>query len=73
MRYWKRLNSDGSTRTVESYSHDLDIEGGTEISEQEFNAFLASLPAIKPESVRDYGTEIDKLKVRIEKMELKGE
>lgn len=43
MRYWKRINPDGSTKTVESYSSDAPIEGAIEITEAEFNAFLASL------------------------------
>ena len=44
MRYWKRINPDGTTRTVESYSHDLDVGGAIEISGAEFEAFIASLP-----------------------------
>ncbi len=42
MRYWKRLNSDGTINTVESYSHNGEIEGAVEIAEGEFNAFIAS-------------------------------
>ena len=69
MRYWKRVNIEGKTTTVESYSHDLDIEGATEIDEGEFNTFLASLPkpVIKP--IRDFAKEIDELKAVLE---LKG-
>ena len=52
MRYWKRLNPDNSISTVESYSHDLDVEGAIEITEQEFNDYLASLPVIEPEPPR---------------------
>ena len=48
MRYWKRLNPDSSTRTVESYSHDLPVSGAMEITEAEFNSFLASLPPPPP-------------------------
>lgn len=44
MRYWKRLDLGGNTTTVESYSHNADILGAIEISDIEFNAFLASLP-----------------------------
>jgi len=46
MRYWKRLNPDGSINTVESYSHNLDVGGAIEITEQEFNSYMASLPVI---------------------------
>lgn len=49
MRYWKRLNSDGTIRTVESYSHILDVEGAIEITKGQFNEYIASLPAPKPE------------------------
>ncbi len=48
MRYWKRLNSDGTTNTVESYSHGMEIEGAIEITEGEFNAFTASLTPPPP-------------------------
>lgn len=48
MRYWKRLNPDESISTVESYSHNLDVEGAIEITEQEFNEYLASLPTSTP-------------------------
>lgn len=48
MRYWKLTKSDGSTSTVESYSHDLDVAGATEITEAEFKAFMATLPSPTP-------------------------
>ncbi len=44
MRYWKRVDTQGQTTTVQSYSHGLEIAGAVEISEQEFNDFIASLP-----------------------------
>ena len=69
MRYWKRVNTQGKTTTVESYSHDLDIEGAVEIMEQEFQEFIASLPEIVPEPVRDLAAEIDDLMARIERLE----
>lgn len=47
MRYWKRVDSQGKTTTVESYSHNIPIEGAIEISEAEFNLFIASLPMSK--------------------------
>lgn len=48
MRYWKRVNADGSTRTIENYSHDLNIVNAVEIDEAEFKAYLASLPPPPP-------------------------
>lgn len=49
MRYWKRVQG-GITTAVESYSHDLDVEGAIEIDKAEFDAYIASLPpvAIEP-------------------------
>lgn len=61
MRYWKRVNIEGKTTTVESYSHDLDIEGAIEIAEAEFNAYIASLPELV-EPRRNVLVEIDELK-----------
>lgn len=65
MRYWKRLNPDKSIRTVESYSHNLRVKGATEISKEEYDSFLASLPVIEPEPVRDLATEIEEIKAKI--------
>ncbi len=48
MRHWERIDNAGKTTTVESYSHDLDIEGAIEIDEVEFNAYIASLPPFSP-------------------------
>ena len=71
MRYWKRINQDGETRTVESYSHSLDIEGAIEISEEEFDAYIAFRPVIQPAPPRDLTKEIDDLEARINKLERK--
>jgi len=68
MRCWKRLNTDGTTSTVESYSHDLNIEGAVEISEAEFDEFIASLPLLPPEPVRDLATEIDEIKIALKQI-----
>ena len=46
MRYWKKVNSQGATTTVESYSHDQIVAGLLEITESEFRAYVASLPDI---------------------------
>jgi hypothetical protein len=75
MRYWKRTNPDGTIRTVESYSHDLDIEGAIEIDEAEFKAFLASLPPPPPPidwkaKWAAASTATDKLKVLAQRLGL---
>ena len=71
MRYWKRVDKNGKTILVENYSHDLDIEGAIEIDKAECNAFIASLPAPIPVPVRDLGAEIDELRAKVEKLEVK--
>ena len=48
MRYWKRLNPDGSTGAVENYWHDQDVPGAVEITQAEFDAYIASLPPPPP-------------------------
>jgi hypothetical protein len=68
MRYWKRVDSTGKTTTVESYSHNLDIPGAVEISKDEFDAFIASLPQVDPMAAvkaewKAAATVDDKLKV----------
>ena len=52
MRFWKRVDINNKTTTVESYSHNLDVEGAVEITEAEFNGFIASLPVVIPEPPR---------------------
>ena len=69
MRYWKRVNTEGKITTVESYSHDFDVDDAIEIDKAEFDAFITSLPVIEPEPTRDLAAEIDNLKARIEKLE----
>jgi len=44
MNYYKRINTNRETTTVESYSHDLPIPGATHIDQTEFDAYIASLP-----------------------------
>lgn len=48
MRYWKRVDTDGNITTVESYSHDLDVDGAIEITKEEFDECIASLPVTPP-------------------------
>lgn len=44
MRYFKRVNSQGKTTTVESYSHNKPVSGTIKITKAEFDSFIASLP-----------------------------
>lgn len=68
MRYWKRLK-DGKTNTVESYSHDLDVEGAIAISQMEFKNYIDSLPKPKLVPMRELVAEIDDLKAKVAKLE----
>ena len=56
MRFWKRVDIQGQTTTVESYSHDLDVEGAIEITQAEFDAYIASLPL--PQTEPSHSTHI---------------
>ena len=69
MRYWKRLDQDGKTTTVESYSHNLYVAGAIEINQAEYDAYLSSLPIPVPTPSRDFLKEIDELRMRVEKLE----
>ncbi|GAI55421.1 unnamed protein product, partial [marine sediment metagenome] len=48
MRYWKRVDTDDNIIAVESYSHGFDIEGAIEITKEEYDEFIASLPEPEP-------------------------
>lgn len=69
MRYYKRIDKNGETTTVESYSHNAPVEGAIEIDKEVFDAYGASLPKREPELIIEYATkkELDDLK-----LELKG-
>ena len=65
MRFWKRVDKDGNTTTVESYSHNTKIKGAKEITEAEFNHFIDSLPIPEPKPIRDLAAEIDDIKAKL--------
>ncbi len=66
MKYWKRIDEQGNITTVESYSHDLDVKGALEITQQEFDDYLASLLPPPPKAPpRDLAAEIDEIKLEI--------
>jgi hypothetical protein len=48
MRYWKRTDTEGTTTTVEAYSHSWDVEGATEIGQREYDAFVSSCMDRRP-------------------------
>ncbi len=68
MKFWKRVDGQNNTTTVESYSHDLEIEGAIEITEEEFIQFIKSMPAPVPIPIRDPLVEIDTLRDQVQKI-----
>lgn len=60
MKYWRRQNPDGSTLHIESED---EIEGATEITKEEFDDFVASLPG--PAPPRNLAQEIDEMKAKM--------
>lgn len=48
MKYYKRVDGQDKTTTVESYSHDAPVVGAVEISKAEYDAFIAALPPAPP-------------------------
>ena len=73
MRYWKRVDKDGETTTVESYSHDLNVEGAEEIDKDEFDAYIAICESKIPPplKLRDLYAELDELKTKVAQLEAK--
>lgn len=53
------------TTTVESHSYPHIVPDAVKITKEEYDAFIASLPVIEPELVRDLATEIDGIKAKI--------
>ena len=69
MRYWQRLNKDGSINTVESYSHDLDVEGAVEITEKRYLTFIKKLPVLPEPERRDLLRVIEEIEERLKILE----
>lgn len=69
MEYWKKVDQDGNTTTVENHSYPHKVPDAIQITKEEYDEFIASLPIPEPEPVRDPLAEIDKLKARVEKLE----
>lgn len=70
MEYWKKVNPDGTIRTVESHSHHHSVSDALKITEEEYSSFTASLPKPPPpKPPRDLAQELDELKARIDKLE----
>ena len=69
MYHYKRTNPDGTTRTVERYSHSKRVYGAIKITKEEYDAYIAAMPvtpSIPSESVRD---KMAALELRVTKLE----
>jgi len=73
MEYWKKLNLDGTIKTVESHSSPHIVPDAIKITKEEYDDFISSLPKPEPKpKPRDPLAEIDEIRARIEKLERKG-
>jgi len=69
MRYWKRIDAEGKTTTVEGYSHELDVEGAIEIDKTEFDSYIASLPPPGPPPKPAIDAKIESIEARLKALE----
>lgn len=65
MKYYKRVNKSGIITTVESYSHDLPVEGAIEINKSAYDHFIARLPKPIAKPNRDIPGELDALVAKL--------
>jgi len=70
MFYFKQTK-DGKITSVEAKSVNVASSGFVKTTKKVYNDFIASLPVIEPEPVRDLAAEMDELKARLEKLENK--
>jgi len=48
VEYWKKVDQDGNTTTVESHSYPHEVPDAIKITKEEFDEFTASLPPPEP-------------------------
>ena len=74
MKYWKRVNNKGETTTVESYSHDKNIDDAIEITNDEYIDYISKLPIKKPKDFKDVYSkakdDIERLQIIAQKLDL---
>jgi len=72
MKYWKFIDKNGKSTSVQSCSNNLHIvPEAIEIDKTEYDEYLSSLPHLVTEKVRDLPAEFDDLKARVEALEKK--
>ena len=67
MYYYKQLK-DGKIVSVEAKSLRAISPNFVEATEVEYDNYIASLPVVEPEPLRDLAAEIDELKARMDKI-----
>ena len=67
--YYYKQTKDGKIVSVEAKSIDSVSPQFVNATLGEYDTFIASLPVVVPEPVRDYGAEIDVLKAKIAVLE----
>ena len=67
MYYYKQVK-DGKITSGEAKNLDAISPNFVKATKAEYNEFIASLPVVEPEPVRDLGAEIDGLKAEIDKL-----
>lgn len=70
MYYFKQVKNGGIV-SVEAKSVNVASPNFVETIKSVYDYFIASLPVIEPEPVRDLASEIDDLKAKIERLEIK--
>lgn len=65
MEYWAYFNDDGTIRTVHSHSYPHEVPGAIQITKEEYDEFIVSLPEPEPEPVRDLASEVDEIKAKL--------
>lgn len=48
MQYWKKVDEEGNTTTVESCSYPHIVPNAVQITKEEYDAYIASLPEPSP-------------------------
>lgn len=63
--YYKRIDKDGNTTTVEGYSHNAPVKGAIPITKAEFDDFINSRPVPDIIPPRDIVKEFEDLVVKL--------
>ena len=65
MEYWKKVDLTNKTLTVESHSYSHKVPNAIQITKQEYDEFIATLPKPVVKPSRDLFAEINEIKAKI--------